>query len=209
MRDQGRLIQWVEDEQSGLIQPNDSSKQPVYLSLKDFAKRGPRPIVGCALDYQVRIDEKGRFRASDVMYLTAKQSTAHQRTHLYRAAKQQNTSSSRLAPSTIAIIIYWIVILVLNSMGQLPNIWFSILFMAQIVIYFLSKPLVQHPVWSLSPRSIFIFVFSVFGGWPILVLMQNKLRLNTQSQPFKTLYIGTIALNILCTLWIVGATYPF
>lgn len=39
--------------------------------------------------------------------------------------------------------------------------------------------------------------------------MQNKLRLNTQSQPFKTLYIGTIALNILCTLWIVGATYPF
>ncbi len=54
MRDQGRLVEWFDDKGYGFIQPNDASKICVSLHIKDFAKPGPRPIVGCALEYIVQ-----------------------------------------------------------------------------------------------------------------------------------------------------------
>lgn len=51
MRDQGRLVEWFDDKGFGFIQPNDASKGRVFLHIKDFAQRGPRPIEGCALEY--------------------------------------------------------------------------------------------------------------------------------------------------------------
>ena len=71
MRDQGRLVEWFDDQGYGFIQPDDLSKSRVFLHIKDFAQRGPRPIVGCALDYVVIVDERGRFRAKQVVYLKA------------------------------------------------------------------------------------------------------------------------------------------
>jgi cold shock CspA family protein len=48
MRDQGRLVEWFDDKGYGFIQPNDKHKDRVFLHIKDFARTGPRPIVGCA-----------------------------------------------------------------------------------------------------------------------------------------------------------------
>ena len=62
MRDQGRLVEWFDDKGFGFIQPNDASKGRVFLHIKDFAQRGPRPIEGCALEYVVQLDGQ----ASDV-----------------------------------------------------------------------------------------------------------------------------------------------
>ena len=73
MRDQGRLVEWFDDKGYGFIQPNDSTKDRVFLHIKDFSRPGPRPIVGCALDYVVILDERGRFRAQQVHYLKASQ----------------------------------------------------------------------------------------------------------------------------------------
>ena len=56
MRDQGRLIEWFDDKGYGFIQPNDLSKDHVFLHIKNFSKPGPRPIVGCALEYTVVVD---------------------------------------------------------------------------------------------------------------------------------------------------------
>ena len=69
MRDQGRLVEWFDEKGYGFIQPNDTSKDRVFLHIKDFARQGPRPIVGCALEYTVLLDGEGRFRAQQVMYL--------------------------------------------------------------------------------------------------------------------------------------------
>ena len=73
MRDQGRLVEWFDDKGFGFIQPNDASKGRVFLHIKDFAQRGPRPIEGCALEYVVQLDGQGRYQAKQVMYLKASQ----------------------------------------------------------------------------------------------------------------------------------------
>jgi hypothetical protein len=47
------------------------------FTIKDFARTGPRPIVGCALEYLVILDERGRYRAQQVSYLKAAQVFEH------------------------------------------------------------------------------------------------------------------------------------
>ncbi len=73
MRDQGRLVEWFDEKGYGFIQPDDAEKERVFLHIKDFARPGPRPIIGCALEYLVILDERGRFRAQQVTYLKASQ----------------------------------------------------------------------------------------------------------------------------------------
>ena len=89
MRDQGRLVEWFDDKGYGFIQPNDAHKQRVFLHIKDFARTGPRPIVGCALEYTVILDERGRYRAQQATYLKASQVIEH------RSKPTQPTSAKR------------------------------------------------------------------------------------------------------------------
>jgi Cold shock proteins len=97
MRDQGRLVEWFDDKGYGFIQPNDPAKDRVFLHIKDFARPGPRPIVGCALDYLVILDEQGRYRAQQVMYLKASQTkTAKTKLKHQAEASQKNYSRCRL-----------------------------------------------------------------------------------------------------------------
>ncbi|MBF7688912.1 cold-shock protein, partial [Acinetobacter rathckeae] len=106
MRDQGRLVEWFDDQGYGFIQPKDTSKARVFLHIKDFAKRGPRPIVGCALEYTVAVDGKGRFAAKSVVYLNAQQTRSQSATF----EQFPQTQSSKLDKMTIAILIYWLVL---------------------------------------------------------------------------------------------------
>ncbi|MFW1920139.1 cold-shock protein, partial [Acinetobacter baumannii] len=73
MRDQGRLVEWFDEKCYCFIQPDDAEKERVFLHIKDFARPGPRPIIGCALEYLVILVERGRFRAQQVTYLKASQ----------------------------------------------------------------------------------------------------------------------------------------
>jgi len=50
MRDQGRLVEWFDEKGYGFIQPNDDSKDRVFLHIKDFARQGPRPKI--TADYE-------------------------------------------------------------------------------------------------------------------------------------------------------------
>lgn len=89
MHDQGRLVEWFDEKGYGFIQPNDAGKERVFLHIKDFARPGPRPIVGCALDYAVILDDQGRYRAQQVTYLKAAQIktlTAKQKTSINNKA---------------------------------------------------------------------------------------------------------------------------
>ena len=87
MRDQGRLVEWFDDKGYGFIQPNAGLKERVFQHINDFAQKGPRPIVGCALEYVVQLDGQGRYKAKQVTYLKATQ-TVH--------AKTNRTSQNKL-----------------------------------------------------------------------------------------------------------------
>ena len=204
MRDQGRLIEWFDDQGYGFIQPNDATKPKVFLHIKDFAQRGPRPLIGCALDYVVMVDGKGRFRATEVVYLKSKQRQKAKMT----PSPQTVASSASLQPMSIVIGIYVLFLLIAVVLKALPSGLLLYVVLINAVCYWQyahDKKAAQQNQRRVPEQT--LHVLSLLGGWPAAWFAQQKLRHKTQKQPFRQIYFATIVLNIiLFVVWI--AVFP-
>ena len=200
MRDQGRLVEWFDDKGYGFIQPNDASKDRVFLHIKDFARQGPRPIVGCALEYTVLLDGDGRFRAQQVMYLKASQTQK-----ILPKPKNVNGQQQKLKPMQIACIAYILALAVFTILGMLSGMVLLFISITNALTYWLYAQ--DKEAALLGNRRIpeqSLHILSFLGGWPTAWLAQERLRHKTQKQPFRKIYFCTIALNILLILWLIS-----
>ena len=57
MRDQGRLVEWFDEKGYGFIQPDDAEKSESF-AYQRFCTPWTSPIIGCALEYLVILDER-------------------------------------------------------------------------------------------------------------------------------------------------------
>ena len=200
MRDQGRLVEWFDDKGYGFIQPNDASKDRVFLHIKDFAQRGPRPIEGCALEY-------GRYQAKQVTYLKASQTkkkSAQSKSNFAAAQKQ------KLQPMQIAAVIYIIALAGLSFAGLLPSLVLLFVFIINAMTYWFyaqDKEAAQQGERRVPENTLHILSF--LGGWPSAWLAQQRLRHKTQKQPFRNIYFCTIFLNLLLIVWLVSPLNTF
>lgn len=200
MRDQGRLVEWFDDKGYGFIQPNDASKDRVFLHIKDFARQGPRPIVGCALEYTVLLDGDGRFRAQQVMYLKASQTQK-----ILPKPKNVKGQQQKLKPMQIACIAYILALAVFTLLGMLSGMVLLFISIVNALTYWLYAQ--DKEAALLGNRRIpeqSLHILSFLGGWPTAWLAQERLRHKTQKQPFRKIYFCTIALNILLILWLIS-----
>lgn len=201
MRDEGRLVEWFDDQGYGFIQPNDQSKGRVFLHIKSFARQGPRPIVGCALQYVVQLDGQGRYKAIQVTYLKASQS---QKKHPQKMLKHE-VAPSKLQPMQVGIIGYIVLLAVCVLTGLLSGmvlLFISIINVMTYWFYAQDKQSAQHGDRRVPENTLHILSF--LGGWPSAWLAQQKLRHKTQKQPFRKIYFCTILLNILLILWLIS-----
>ncbi|MGY5394978.1 DUF1294 domain-containing protein [Acinetobacter sp. NigerLNRRAM0016] len=199
MRDQGRLVEWFDDKGYGFIQPDDANKQRVFLHIKDFARPGPRPIVGCALEYGVLLDGQGRFRAQQVTYLKASQTAKRPK------PKSKPVTPQKHSVMQLACIAYFIVLAILVMLGLLSGLvllFISLMNAASYWFYAQDKEAAQLGGCRVPEQTLHILAF--LGGWPAAWLAQQKLRHKTQKQPFKKVYFCTIALNLLLILWLIS-----
>lgn len=202
MRDQGRLVEWFDDKGYGFIQPNDGSKDRVFLHIKDFARPGPRPILGCALEYIVQLDAQGRFKAKQVTYLKASQSKAQQRNHQKTAQYQ---TSAKLKPMQIFSVLYIIILVILTVMHKLSSLVLLFIIVINAMTYWMyaqDKEAAQQGNRRVPENTLHLLSF--LGGWPSAWLAQEKLRHKTQKQPFRKIYFCTIVFNILLILWLIS-----
>lgn len=200
MRDQGRLVEWFDDKGYGFIQPNDASKDRVFLHIKDFARQGPRPIVGCALEYTVLLDGEGRFRAQQVMYLKASQTQK-----ILPKPKNVNVQQQKLKPMQIACVGYILALAVFTIAGLLSGMVLLFISIINALTYWMYAQ--DKEAALLGNRRVpeqTLHVLSFLGGWPTAWLAQEKMRHKTQKQPFRKIYFCTIALNILLILWLIS-----
>lgn len=201
MRDQGRLIEWFDDKGYGFIQPNDPDKDRVFLHIKDFARPGPRPIVGCALDYQVILDERGRYRAQQVVYLKASQVKLRSDA----VTKPRQRPAAKRPAMQILCVGYILVLAVLTLSGLLHGLLLLLISLMNALSYWLyaqDKEAAQLGHRRIPEQS--LHLVSALGGWPAAWLAQEKMRHKTQKQPFRKIYFCTIGLNILLILWFIS-----
>ena len=202
MRDQGRLVEWFDDKGYGFIQPNDSSKDRVFLHIKDFARQGPRPITGCALEYVVQLDGQGRYKAKQVTYLKASQT---QKKSNQQPKPQKNKSANNLQPMQIACVTYIVIIALMTISGVLNSmvlLFISIINALTYWMYAQDKEAAQSGNRRVPENTLHTLAF--LGGWPAAWLAQQRLRHKTQKQPFRKIYFCTIAFNILLIGWLIS-----
>lgn len=201
MRDQGRLVEWFDDKGYGFIQPNDSSKDRVFLHIKDFAKQGPRPIIGCALDYEVILDERGRYKAQQVIYLKASQT----KKLTQKKNSSQVQSPAKMQPMQMLCIAYIVFLAGLVMLGLLNGIIVLFVSLMNALSYWLyaqDKEAAQLGNRRIPENTLHLVAF--LGGWPAAWLAQEKLRHKTQKQPFRRIYFCTIVFNIILILWLIS-----
>lgn len=209
MRDQGRLVEWFDDKGYGFIQPNDGLKERVFLHIKDFAQKGPRPIVGCALEYVVQLDGQGRYKAKQVTYLKATQ-TVHAKTNRTSQNTLNAQKASSLQPMQIICIVYIVVLAILSISGLLNGmilLFVSIINVMTYWFYSQDKEAAQINQRRVPENTLHILAF--LGGWPAAWLAQQRLRHKTQKQPFRNIYFCTIVFNILLILWLISPLNVF
>lgn len=200
-RDQGKLIEWFDDQGYGFIQPVDLNKKKVFLHISSFAKRGPRPIVGCALDYVVTIDQQGRYCAKDVIYL---------RSHRQKKVPNVAPSSAKLGIMPFVIASYWIFLSILTAFGKLSSLIIPFFILTNIISYYLyqkDKHAAQNNEWRVQEQT--FHILAVLGGWSAAWYAQQNLRHKTQKQSFKSTYIATIILNIGLILFLASSYNTF
>lgn len=202
MRDQGRLVDWNDEKGFGFIQPNDVTKDHVFLHIKDFARPGPRPIVGCALEYQVQVDGHGRYRAIQVIYLTASQAKASQSKALQKNNKAGATKLSPMQMVSVAYIVTLAVLTVLGFISGMVLLFISIINVLTYWFYAQDKEAAQTGNRRIPENTLHILSF--LGGWPTAWFAQQKLRHKTQKQPFRKIYFCTIVFNLLLILWLIS-----
>nr|WP_312821198.1 DUF1294 domain-containing protein [Acinetobacter oleivorans] len=201
MRDQGRLVEWFDEKGYGFIQPDDAEKERVFLHIKDFARPGPRPIIGCALEYLIILDEQGRFRAQQVTYLKASQTR--------KASKPVKTQSSFQASPWSAmqmgIVFYFVLMGIMSFIHILPAYTLLFVLMMNVLSYWLYSQ--DKEAAQLGNRRVpeqTLHIVSFLGGWPVAWWAQQKLRHKTQKQPFRKIYFCTIFLHLLLILWLIS-----
>ena len=207
MRDQGRLVEWFDDKGYGFIQPNDSSKDRVFLHIKDFARQGPRPITGCALEYVVQLDGQGRYKAKQVTYLKASQT---QKKSHQQPKPQKNKSANNLQPMQIACVTYIVIIALMTISGVLNSmvlLFISIINALTYWMYAQDKEAAQSGNRRVPENTLHTLAF--LGGWPAAWLAQQRLRHKTQKQPFRKIYFCTIAFHILLICWLISPLNVF
>ncbi|MFY7003572.1 DUF1294 domain-containing protein [Acinetobacter pittii] len=201
MRDQGRLVEWFDEKGYGFIQPDDAKKERVFLHIKDFARPGPRPIIGCALEYRVILDERGRFRAQQVTYLKASQTRKASKT----AKAESSFQASPLSVMQMGIVFYFVLMGIMSFIHVLPAYTLLFVLMMNVLSYWLYSQ--DKEAAQLGNRRVpeqTLHIVSFLGGWPTAWWAQQKLRHKTQKQPFRKIYFCTIFFHLLLILWLIS-----
>lgn len=204
MRNQGRLVEWFDDKGYGFIQPNDLTKDRVFLHIKAFSRPGPRPILGCALEYDVVVDGKGRFQAQKVYYLKASQSKQHS------VERTTQITENKKHPLQIASVIYIISLALLTVFGVFQWVWLLGVLIINFITYWCyvqDKTAAQIGAQRIPEKTFHVLAF--LGGWPAAHLAQQKYRHKTQKQQFRNVYFCMIVLNIMFVLWLISPLNTF
>ena len=188
MRYQGQVIEWHDDKGYGFIQPLNpgQGENRIFLHIKSFSQRGPRPLAGALLEYEVIQDSKGRLNTQRVSYV---------RRQSAQKIRPSVTGQSKAWRGWL-ITLYGAFIIALQLTHQLP-IWAMaipvLLRGLTYLIYDLDKKAAQQGKQRIPEKN--LHLLGLLGGWPGALLAQQKLRHKTAKTEFQQIFWATVVLN--------------
>ncbi|MFC5461827.1 DUF1294 domain-containing protein [Massilia niabensis] len=189
-RYQGKITSWKDDQGFGFISPNGGGPA-VFVHIKSFANRGPRPANDDIVTYELGSNEKGQPRAEHVSFARARASRP--------TAPRPSGGSLVTAAGFLALVAAFVVT------GTLPPVVLGAylgLSAAAFIAYAFDKSAAQNNEWR-TPEST-LHMFGLVGGWPGALLAQQLLRHKSKKESFRTMFWLTVAANCAALGWLLS-----
>ncbi len=192
MRAKGIIRSWNDQKGFGFIQPTAGGKD-VFLHISAFRSRDRRPQAGQLVAYTLTSDERGRPKAA--------RAALEGRNPVTR--KRHGGAKSALL--TAGLFLCLVLVLVYLHMIPAPILW---LYLGASIITFLAYAIDKNAARNGSWRTkeSFLHWLSLIGGWPGALLAQQALRHKSRKQPFRSIFWGTVSLNVLILGWMLTSS---
>ena len=183
MRYQGRITRWKDEQGYGFILPDEGGEE-VFVHIKAFNPRQPRPAGDELVSYERVRDANGRARAAAVAYATG---------------EGRHLAGSVVGPSNyplLMVLLFFAVIGVLAVMGKLPLMlpgYYVFLSLITFVVYALDKSAAQDGRRRTPENN--LHLLALVGGWPGALAAQNRLRHKSSKTSFLVVFWLTVLLN--------------
>ncbi|QLQ11080.1 MAG: DUF1294 domain-containing protein [Nocardioidaceae bacterium] len=187
MRQQGRLAEWNDERGFGFITPVGGGGRH-FVHISSFPP-GPRPVAQELVSFTPSRDGRNRLRAGEVEYLE-------------RGKLDMMTGQVRLALLVAGVFLALIIVLALA--GAVP--WLILLVYValsglSLALYAADKAAAERHAWRTPEAS--LLLLDLLGGWPGGLVAQQAFRHKTKKQPFRTLFLCTVVINLAVTMVIV------
>lgn len=183
MRFQGRITNWKDDQGYGFITPNGGG-EPVFLHIKGFARRQPRPVGEEIVTYELRQDKQGRLRASAVEFVRG---TGRQRV-------VADTGPGRWPMALSGLFFAFLgAATVAGKMHPLLLAFYAAISITAFIAYALDKAAARDGRWRIAENT--LHLLALLGGWPGALLAQQRLRHKSAKTSFLVIFWATVMLN--------------
>ncbi len=189
MRHQGRVIKWYDDKGFGFVRATTDSKD-VFLHISEIHKLNERPEINELVTYEITKDEKGRFRAVNVGYVSGQQ-----------VPKKSSNSTFFSFIFLAFIFLFTAFVLERTLKGFLPHFYFFIYLGANLFVflyYYQDKTSAIKNDWRTQESK--LHWLSLLGGWGGAYIAQKLFRHKHKKASFMFTYKLTVIFNCLMVI---------
>jgi uncharacterized membrane protein YsdA (DUF1294 family)/cold shock CspA family protein len=188
MRTRGRITEWRDEQGYGFITP-DGGGERVFLHVKALKPPARRPARGDAVSFTPGRDDKGRPRAQQVEYVSAR--------------PRSLPGKGRLSPSLSFALAFLATVAALALAGRIPlAILFIYLGLSILTfgIYAADKSAAQKGQWRTPEKTLQLLALA--GGWPGALFAQRLLRHKSRKPSFQLAFRAAVIVNIAALAWL-------
>ncbi|RYX80001.1 DUF1294 domain-containing protein [bacterium] len=190
MRLEGIIKSWNDERGFGFIEPTQGG-QEVFVHIKAFQGLRERPKVNQRVSFQVEFGPQGKKRALNVELVRVRRTAP---------AHSRKEGSAQWGTASLFVIPLFAVVLLLGYVLGHPPRWLLWAYFAASATTFLAyafdKSAAKRGAWRTSEQT--LHLLALIGGWPGALIAQQTLRHKSSKSEFRSVFWGTVALNIAC-----------
>jgi len=189
MRTKGKIASWNDDKGFGFIEPLDGGKR-VFIHIKSFARRNPRPAINQVVTYALSTDKQGRPCAVNATLLGD------------RLARKNRKPDSQFSITVATVFLIAVAAAVIERNAP---IWiiaaYLVLSLVTFVVYAMDKSAARSDKQRTPENT--LHMLSLIGGWPGALIAQQTLRHKSRKQPFRFVFWITVFTNCGAFAWLL------
>jgi uncharacterized membrane protein YsdA (DUF1294 family)/cold shock CspA family protein len=192
MRLQGKITRWDDEKGFGFISGYGDGNS-VFVHIKAFSRRSPRPEVGDIVSYEMAKGKNGKSRAEKVRFSA--------KTTLKKQSIGNRGSSSFPVLFTAVFVCFLFVVVYFNRVSWMV---LAAYFAASLVTFFAygwDKSAARLGRWRTAESS--LHFMALVGGWPGALAAQRLLRHKSSKQEFLVVFWITVFLNVAAVGYLV------